>query len=142
MVMERVERVNVDQLIAGLDDLVAKLVILKEQLARLRPPVEVIKWAQRVNQAINDPALSPEERMKVVEDVPAPLRHAVAAECYRTNENVTFGWVAAIAGVLSFEAPDLLRAYGVEPEFTTDMRMTAEEMDEEIAALEARGVLK
>jgi len=30
----------------------------------------------------------------------------------------------------------------VEPEFTTDMSMTTEEMDEEIAVLEARGVFK
>lgn len=37
---------------------------------------------------------------------------------------------------------DLLRAHGVEPEFTTDMSMTTEEMDEEIAVLEARGVFK
>lgn len=117
MAVETVKRVDVDQLIAGLDRLAAELVAMKEQLARLRPSAEVTKWAQRVNQAINDPALSPEERKEVVRSVLAPLRHAVAAECYRTNENVTFGWVATIAGVLTLEVPDLLRAHGVEPEF-------------------------
>jgi len=45
------------------------------------------------------------------------LCHTVAVECYRTNENVTFGWVASIAGVLTLKVPDLLRAHGVKPEF-------------------------
>jgi hypothetical protein len=72
---------------------------------------------RKVNAAINDSMLSAEERMRVVEDVPAPLRHAVAAECYHTNENITFGWVAAIARVLTLEVPNLLRAHGVQPEF-------------------------
>ncbi len=59
------------------------------------------------------------------------------AECYRTNENITFGWAATIAGLFTWEVPELLRAYGVEPEFTTNMEMTAEAMDEEIAATAA-----
>jgi len=105
-----------------LDRLIAEMSAVREELSRLevaRPPsAQVVEWAQKVNAAINDQTLSPEERMEVINSVPAPLRHAVAAECYRTNENVTFGWAATIAGVLSFEVPDLLRAHGVEPEFT------------------------
>ena len=139
MAVETAKRTDVDQLITRLYRAVAELVTLKEQFTRLRPPAKVAKWAQLVNRAINDPTLSPEGRAKVVEEVPAPLRHAVAAECYRTNENVTFGWAESIAGVLTFEVPDLLRAHGVEPEFAD---MTAEEMDEEISALATRGVLK
>ncbi|RLC60686.1 MAG: hypothetical protein DRI80_10460 [Chloroflexota bacterium] len=104
-----------------LDRLIAEMSAVREELSRLevaRPPsAQVVEWAQKVNAAINDQTLSPEERMEVINSVPAPLRHAVAAECYRTNENVTFGWAATIAGVLSFEVPDLLRAHGVEPEF-------------------------
>ena len=79
--------------------------------------VQVMEWVRKVNVAINDETLTSEERMELINGIPAPLRHAVAAKCYRTNENITFGWTAAIAGVLSFEVPDLLRAHGVEPEF-------------------------
>ena len=126
------------EMLQRLDWTAAEVSAMREVLTR-PPSAQVIEWVQKINEAINDPTLSQEERTNVVQSVPAPLRHAVAAECYRTNENVTFGWVAAIAGVLTFEAPDLLRAYGVEPEFTS---MTAEEMEEEIAVLEARGMLR
>lgn len=129
-----------------LDRLMTEMVAVREELSHLetaRPvSARVVEWAQKVNAAINDPAMSPEKRTEVVDSVPAPLRHAVAAECYRTNENVTFGWAATIAGVLTLEAPDLLRSQGVEPEFTTNMGMTVEEIDEEIAALASRGVLE
>lgn len=128
-----------------LDRLMEEMAALREEVARLRaaptPLARVIEWAEKVNAAIDDPALSAEERRAVIDDVPAPLRHAVAAECYRANENVTFGWAATIAGVFTWEVPDLLRAHGVEPEFTTNMRVTAEDMDQEIAALASVGAL-
>ena len=104
-----------------LDRLMTEMVAVREELSRLeaaRPvSAQVIEWAQKVNAVLNDPTPSPEKRTEVIDGVPAPLRLAVAAECYRTNENVTFGWAATIAGVLTLEVPDLLRAYGVEPEF-------------------------
>lgn len=104
------------EVLQRLDWIAAEVSAMREEL--IRPPsVQVAEWVQKVNEAINDPTLSQEERTNVVQSVPAPLCHAVAAECYRTNENVTFGWVATIAGVLTFEVPDLLRAHGVEPEF-------------------------
>jgi len=104
-----------------LDRLMAEMSAVREELTRLElphmPSMQVAEWAQKVNAAINDPTLSQKEREEVVKSVPTPLRHAVAAECYRANKNVTFGWVAAIAGVLALEVPDLLHAHGVEPEF-------------------------
>jgi len=129
-----------------LDRLVEDVAALREEVACLEvtqaPPEQVVKWAKKVNDVINAPAKSAEERQAVIAEVPAPLRHAVAAECYRTNENVTFGWAATIAGVFTWEAPELLRAHGVEPELTTDMVVTSEEMDQEITALVSREVLK
>ena len=92
---------------------------------------QVTEWTARVNAAIDDPALTPEQRQAVIDTIPAALRPAVAAECYRTNENVTFSWVAVIADTFTWEAPALLRAHGIEPDYTP---MTAEEMDEEWAA--------
>jgi hypothetical protein len=119
-----------------LDQLAAEMAAVREELSRLRAarPVsaQVIEWAQKVNAAIDDPALNPEERTKVIESVPAPLRHAVAAECYRTNENITFGWVATIARVFTWEAPDLLQVFGVELDETP---LTAEEMNEQVALI-------
>ena len=100
---------------------------------------QVVEWAVRVNAAIDDPDLTPEQRQAVVDTIPAALRSTVAVECYRTNENVSFSWVAAIAGTFTWEAPALLLAHGVEPNYTP---MTAEEMDAEIAILEERGVLQ
>ena len=132
MVVETMERVDIGQLTAELDRLVAELLTVKEQVERLRPSDDVVEWAERVNRAIGDPVLGSEERTEVVQRVPAPLRHAVAAECYRSSENVTFGWVASIAGVLTFEVPDLLRAFGVHPDETP---LTAEEMDEQVALI-------
>ncbi len=87
------------------------------------------KWAKRVNAAINDPTLSAVERKHIIARIPSPLRHAVAVECYRTNENVTLGWVATIADILTLDAPDLLRAHGVEPETMVSVGLTADEMD-------------
>ncbi len=119
-----------------LDRLAAEVAAVREELSRLKAPrpisTQVSEWAQKVNAAIDDPTLSPEERTEVIDSVPAPLRHAVAAECYRTNENITFGWVAAIARVFTWEAPDLLQIFGVEPDETP---LTAEEMDEQVALI-------
>lgn len=134
------------KMLRRLDRLMEEMAALREEVAQLEathtPSPQVVEWAEKVNEAINDPTLSAKDRQEVIDNVPAPLRHAVAAECYRTNENVTFGWAATIAGVFTWEVPELLRAYGVEPEFATDMEMTVEEMDKEITALTSRGALK
>lgn len=126
-----------------LDRLAMEVAAVREQISRLSTarslPAPVSEWVRRVNAAIDDQTLDDEKRQAIIKSVPPPLRHVVAAECYRTNESVTFGWVAEIAGILTFEVPDLLRAQGVEPEFTSE---TSEEMDEEIAALNVRGALR
>ncbi|MEE8390029.1 MAG: hypothetical protein V3S14_04435 [Anaerolineae bacterium] len=119
------------EMLQRLDWIAAEVSAMREELTRPLS-AQVAEWVQKVNEAINDPTLSQEERTNVVQSVPAPLRHAVAAECYRTNENVTFGWVATIAGVLTFEAPDLLRVFGVEPD---EKPLTAEEMNEQVALI-------
>ncbi len=133
------------EVLQRLDQLMEEMAMLREEVARLEqartPSPQVVEWAEKVNQAIDDPSLSAEERQTVIDAVPAPLRHAVAAECYRSNENITFGWAATIADVFTWEVPDLLRAHGVEPEFTTTMEVTAEEMEQEITALASAGVL-
>ena len=96
----------------------------------LRPVSQAVaEWAQRINEAINAPALTADQRRRIVHSVPGALRHAVAAECYRTNVNVTFGWVAAIADVLALDVPALLQAHGVEPDLSASAPATADEMD-------------
>jgi hypothetical protein len=119
-----------------LDRLAAEVAAVREELSRLKSPrpisAQVVEWAQKVNAAIDDPTLKTEDRTKVIENVPAPLRHAVAAECYRTNENITIGWVATIARVFTWEVPDLLQVFDIEPDETP---MTAEEMDEQVALI-------
>ena len=119
-----------------LDRLMAEMSAVREELAHLevgRPlSAQVVEWVQKVNTAINDPTLNPEELEAAVEAVPSPLRHVVAAECYRTNDNVTFGWAATIAGIFTWEVPDLLRAFGVEPDETP---LTTEEMSEQVALI-------
>jgi hypothetical protein len=114
-----------------LDWIVAEVSAMREELTRPRSAL-VVEWVEKVNAAINDPTLDPEGRMEVVNDVPAPLRHAVAAECYRTNENVTFGWVATVAGIFTWEVPDLLQVFDVEPD---ERSLTAEEMSEQVALI-------
>jgi hypothetical protein len=42
------------------------------------------------------------------------------------------GWVAAIAGVFTWEVPDLLRVFGVEADETP---LTADEMVEQVALI-------
>jgi len=126
-----------------LDQLAAEVAAVREQISRLGTarslPALVSEWVRRVNAAISDQTLGDDERRAIIKSIPPPLRHAVAAECYRSNEDVTFGWVAEIAGILTFEVPDLLRAHGVEPEFASQ---TSDEMDEEIAALNNREALR
>lgn len=48
----------------------------------------------------------------------------------RVGAEGEYGWVAEVAGIFTWEAPDLLRAHGVEPDETP---MTAEEMDRRCA---------
>jgi hypothetical protein len=119
-----------------LDRLAEEVAALREEVARLRvaptPSARVVEWAEKVNGAIDDLALSAEERQALIDDVPAPLRHAVAAECYRTNENITFGWAATIAGVFTWEVPELLRAYGVEVD---EISLSPEEMTEQVSLI-------
>ncbi len=54
------------------------------------------------------------------------------AECYRTNENITFGWAATIAGLFTWEVPELLRAYGVEVD---ESPLSPEEMTEQVSSI-------
>lgn len=132
-----------NQVLSQIDAMVENLTTLRDEIAHhISSPPDVTEWAGRICATIENESLTDKARRQIVESVPPPLRHAVAAECYRTNENITFGWVATIASVFTWEVPDLLRAHGVEPEFTADMSITAKEVDEEIAALEAQGVLK
>ena len=127
-----------------LNRLLSEITVIRKELEgfqQVRPvSASVVEWAERVNATINDPVYR-KDRDRVIARIPAPLRHAVAVECYRLNKNVTLGWVAAIAGVLPLEAPDLLRAHGIEPETTANLGLTATDMDETLDDLLAKGVL-
>lgn len=65
--------------------------------------------------------------------IPDNLRQAVAAEVYRLNDKVTLARAAEIAGVFTWEMADVLREYGVEPEYA---EVTVGEMERQIALLE------
>ena len=137
MTMEaRTTTVPVADVIPRLDRLAADISAIREDLRHLGAiqlvSPQVTRWVRKVNAVLGNSVSSQAERAQVVAGVPDPLRHAVAAECYRTNGNITFGWVAAIAGILTFEVPDLLRAYGVEPD---ESPLSPEEMSEQVALI-------
>jgi len=69
--------------------------------------------------------------------IPPELRPALAAKVYQTNKEVTLGRAAEIAGVFGWEIANVLRAYGVEPEYC---QATREEVEKEIAKLEGRNL--
>jgi len=64
--------------------------------------------------------------------IPSELRSAVAAKVYQTNKEVTLARAAEIAGVFSWEIADVLRDYGVEPEYC---QATKEEIEQEMVLL-------
>lgn len=89
-----------DKVLDRIEALVEDVTALRDEIAHhISSPSDVVEWASRICAAIENESLTDKERRQIVKSVPPTLRHAVAAECYRTSENVTFGWVAAIAGV-------------------------------------------
>lgn len=118
-----------------LDHLSAEIAELRREVMAVEllvvTPRGVDEWARVINHALAN-SDTREQSDVLIALLPPELRKAIAAEVYRTNNEVTLARAAEIAGVFSWEIADVLRDYGVDPEYC---QATKEEIEHEMALL-------